>query len=619
MARNKIKVLHQSPIGFTIVELVVASAIMALVVLGIAVTMRWSSLVSTNARKEMATSRLLQDIFTRLRAIYFYDVYDLDTSQPNFGLSFGSGHSTSYPLNSQKAIQSLHSDVVAAGMTHFTVKVEFMRRSLTGSASGGAYNLVPVNIGGITPTPGSLGMPGPKTCDIFDSKVCYQDFNGDGDFFEGPVFALSQPSEFPDTHIKLVTVSIFDNRGQIVRKESQLISQEGLSGRQYSAQQSDYLVILNTPPPESILYSTTSAFLRDAWTLPVLNPFSGSVVSPVWGDNLSVNGFTEPNATVDFKIGGLTPAFFSDAAGTFSGVVTNAGAALTEGWNSIQAQATKPGGYSSPWLSHTVLFDLSPPKIEFPIPAPSVTVPTLRPYIEAVFSDQSISGTTTVSGLGRSPNCYLRRDDDGFTASDVVPCVCDPLTGRIVFSDSEHSTLLPTKKLEDGHNYFVLIESEDRALYRATASWMFRAELYPDTSIPPVIETTSVFPPHNGAHTSFANATIHVAFLDRATAPFMNSVDPMSFSLCLDDVLRVGKALPDGEPDDNDYNMGSFFDAKTQIFHFTPASPLPSGNHWIDVFVRDWSGTPLDVADRGGLDTGSCDGQPSVRWRFTIP
>lgn len=601
-------------------ELLIVAVLMSVIILGLANSMRWSNLILTNAKKELVSSRLLQDIFTRLRSINFYSIFDLDTSQSNFGLVFGAGHPLpGYDLHTQKAIQSLHSDVVKAGMTHFTVKVEFMRRSLTGSASGGAYNLVPVNTGGVIPTPGSGGIPGVKTCDIFDSKVCYEDFNGDGDFFEGPNIALGRPSEFPDTHIKLVTVCLFDNRGGTVRKDTQLISLEGFSGSQNIAQQSEFLIGLNTPPPESILYSTASAFLHDAWNLPILTPFLGSFISPVWGDDLQVSGITEPNATVNFKIGTLNSSLFSDAGGNFFGMITNAGAALNEGWNSIQAQAIKPGGYSSPWLSHAVIFDLSPPRIHFPTPAPSTIVPSLRPYVEATFSDQSLSGTTTISGLGRPPHCYLRRDDDGFTASDEVPCSADPLTGRIVFSDSEHSTFLPTKKLEDGHNYFALIESEDRALYKATTSWMFRAELFPDTNIPPVIETTSVFPPHNGVHASFANETIRVAFMDKAVDPFMNSVDPMSFSLCLDDVLRVNLTLPDGEPDDNNYDMGHFFDAKTQTFHFTPVSPLPSGNHWVDVFVRDWSGTPLDVLERGGLEPGFCDGQPSVRWRFSIP
>lgn len=618
--------------GFSLVEVAIASAIIAIVVMGIAQTMRWSSVVSTNARKELVGSTLLQDIFARLRAINFYDVYSLDTSKPKFGLALGSGHTGAfYPDNSRKAIESLDAAAKKAGMSHFTVNVQFMRRKLTSDPSGGAYNLVPVDTGG-TPIVAacSSGIP-IKICDASDPTICFVDRNCDGDFYEPAKFVSGVKtflSEFPDTHIKLVTVSLFDTRNQLVRKETQLVSLEGLTGTNIEAEGADFLISVGDPVNDTILYSTATTALKNAWKMSTKQLFVGPPTPNLaWGDDLWLSGITEAGAIIEPQIGisipGTSPApIGADLAGLFSGSLLNAKTYFTEGWNTVNIRAKK-GALISPWLPIKVLFDKNPPQLEVVTPPdPGDKIRTRRPYIEATFSDLSISGTHDVSGLGRQPRCYLQKADETFNAaSHEVPCECDPATGRIVFFDKEHSTFLPTKKLTEG-KYNVLIEAEDRALYKTSTTWQFNLDLYGDDK-DPMIDVDSVFPHHLDSDAAYNKPDIRVRFIDPATGTGKyNTIDPMTFKLCLDGVLKVAKKVDDGETHDADFDMGKYFDAKTQTFHYTPAAALSSGWHKVDVFVEDWKGNKLDVFDKGSLlGDGSCqcDGDKSVRWKFRVP
>ncbi|MBI5573817.1 MAG: hypothetical protein HY919_04610 [Elusimicrobia bacterium] len=451
--------------GIGLVELMLVVAMITGITIGILAMLQYGVIASVKAREQMSAGRLAQLIFSKIKSVDFYFLFNYDSDLTNFALSGTYGPETSQSATYQylATLNSIKSIIKTAGFERFTIENTFMRRDSSD-----------VNGNGLTSDLINFIDANSDLKDDYLASVCYYDKNSDGDYYDSYVSTVTNRkiAEQPDTHIKYVTLKLY-KKGELLHQESQLISYELYTGIESQASDAALKLFVTQPANATYLYNLNTTDRQNAFNLTITKSYPADVIAyradtvyPIrlWGE-------TEPNALVHFYLN--TPVTeldnrTADIGGEFdfqSSAVTNA---LTEGENTILAMATRDTMYS-PYAPRDVILDLNPPTISSQ--TPTGTVYDKMPYIGCYLYDTFLT-TGTPSGICQDV-LYMEVNSSSATYQ------YNSTTGELY---RDYSTELST-----GVTYTVKVEAGDNAYYKVMSSWTFTVDIQdPDNSAPAV-------------------------------------------------------------------------------------------------------------------------------------
>lgn len=526
--------------GVTLVEAMIAIALVAVIVIMVARTLMSVHQVSLNSRMQIRASRLADMIQARYSNMYFGYVLPVDSRLPNFGLPAGA----TYPTVSNQAVpgssisdawnttvifstwlpqtsvypelpvlNEIWAEVRAAGFSDFVVGVTPMRRDLS-ATTGMTSALVPF-----------LDVAPADGIDDVDPGIGFKDLNNDGDqvdsFWVNNFFFTS---ERPNTHVVQLTISLLKKNQTVVSKRGQILTMEALGGgasgdRSSFSQEAAYGISLqNIPSTATVtlfdMNGPVSGGIRNseaadqAFTgmsgfpgLPTVPFVYPSNVITVRADTdpggpvpIRFIGWTEPGATVEVRwapVAGnpVIDSAVADILGNFDFPAPNLNAGLVLGLNRFSLRAVK-GMDLSPFITRTLIKDDRGPVFSAlnPPDDASTGLKTLTPFVEMTFLDRIPTGTTdVVSGI--CPESITLVSHKVGQNWAVRPSDYDPATGRVLWVDPV--TLLPAT-MQNGANYEWKIQGGDNAGYkiRTTAAgiyWKFRTSLPSTDGSPPEV------------------------------------------------------------------------------------------------------------------------------------
>ncbi len=537
--------------GFGLVEAMVAMAIFGVAIISITATMQMAMLSAVKSREQLTSSRLLDMIFSKLKSIDYFFLFQTNSSLPNFFLSTGTFQGTTvYPYRT--TLQNIHTIVKNAGFSHYTIDIVFMRRD-TSDANGN----------GLTSDLIAFTDNDQNLIDDYDPTIRYFDQNSDGDYYDTYTLGGRKISEEPDTHLKEVTVKLW-KKGYVVTQQTELISLEQFSGIESMASGAALKIFISQPANATFLYNLNTTARQNAFMLAITKSYPSDVTAyradtfyplRLWGE-------TSPLAVARFYVNNTSTERdnrTSDMNGLFdfqSAAVTNY---LVEGQNRIWARATKDANVS-PWGPRDVIVDLNPPTISSAIP--TGIVKNRAPRVSAVITDTGIS-TNTTSGICAEVITLK-------VNNNVVNHLYDSATGEVVWADT--TTAAPII-LSTG-TYTALLEGGDRAYYKVRSTWSFTVEIEdPDNSAPSIANRS----PIGSANTTLP--LIQVRVFDN-----QSGINPASIVLKLNGQVVV-----------NSSNIGSHYDASSGFVSYLPASPFPNGSsHTVEITASHWATTPSD-------------------------
>jgi len=537
--------------GFGLVELMLAVAMIAGITIGILAMLQSSIVASVKAREQMSAGRLAQLIFSKLKAVDFYYLFNYDSDLLNYGLSGTYGPATSqsatYPyltvLNNIKTI------IKTAGFDRFTVEVTFMRRDYSDANTNGLTSDL-INFIDENPV---------NKIDDYLSSVRYYDSNSDLDYYDTYISSITSKkiAEEPDTHMKYVTLKLY-KKEETIHQESQLISFELYTGMESQASDAALKLFVTQPENATTLYDLTYLARLNAFNLTITKTYPTTViayradtVNPIrlWGE-------TDPQSSVHFYLNAPITELdntTADISGEFdfqSSGVTNA---LSEGENTIYAMATRDAMYS-PYSTRDVLLDISPPTISSP--TPSGTIADLTPWVGCLITDTVIT-TGTASGICSDIICMKIN-------SVEVEHQYNSETGEVIWIDSTTSTY---PQLTNG-TYNVTIEAGDNAYYKVMSSWTFTVSVSdPDNSAPAIAEKSPI-----------GTCSESMPEMKCKVSDNQSGINPGSI------IFRV-----DGVIVSHTYNPG------TKFVSWTPSTPLINFvSHTVEISVSHWATSPAD-------------------------
>lgn len=443
--------------GFTLTEVVIASAIMVVVLLAIGATMRVAQMSLVSSRQHMRASRLARTIQTQLQSMNFFDIVSCDSSRDAYGLrSTGVGglHAADYPFSnypSSRTLLNIQQQVREAGFHHFDFRVSFIRRDRSAvRAVGVTSNVIPFTDTVVTMAPPAslAAYTAGDGIDDYDINVRYRDFNSDGDYYDtffrvstntlqavvpagctlmanGPPMWMyfcetsnaiaggllpitrQRITEMPDTRLKQVDIRLWNAKG-VVHKEGWLISEAGFVGNETDDWESALTLAVSQPVFPTTLFAATTVGQNNSRAIVLHKAYPASLpmmradgVQP-----LVIAGDTNDLADVAFTTSPTWSAFAPmdgqagiAPPGAFSFPAPNITAVLVEGKNRIGGIAFK-GSFLSPLWYDDFIYDIRPPQFSNPGPFfPAVLmVKTLTPFVGAQFLDNTVS-TDNVSGI----------------------------------------------------------------------------------------------------------------------------------------------------------------------------------------------------------------------------
>jgi hypothetical protein len=549
--------------GTTLLETVLAIVVMSVAGLAIVALLQKATIASLSARRQMTCSQMTDAGMARLKNIDFYDIFAVDSSLTNWATPpLHTAGANVYPYLS--TLNGLKATMSAARFNRFKVDVTFMRRDSTDAlGTGNVNNLIAFKNNG-------------SGADTYDPDVKYFDADGDGDDYETYVSSGRTVAEQPDTHLKLVTLTVY-RQGQAACSKSELISLEQFTGATNPDSESVLSLEISTPTNSSFAYRMTTAAQIASHNLAVTNSYSPDI-RQYRADGavpLLLAGITEPLATENFYVNasGVLAGAAADVFGAFSASPAAVTTALVEGQNTVRAVAVK-STYSSPIADRAVLLDVDPPTITGMTPIGAVN--TCAPYVSALLADPVVSSGAAASGI------YA-----GLTAMKVngstVSFSYNPSAGSIVWI----ATATQTAPVLSSGTYVVAVEAGDYAGYKTSATWTFSASVPATDASAPSISNKS---PIGMAPSDLP--TISVRLFDN-----QSGIDPTSIVLTLDGAVVVNAA-----------NVGPYYDPSTGTLTFVPSSPFNPGTpHAMSVTVNHCAGTP------GGAITST------DAWGFTVP
>jgi len=549
--------------GTTLVETVLAIVMMSVAGLAVIALLQKATMASLSARRRLTCSRMTDLGMARLKNINYYSLFAVDSSVTNWASpALHTSGANIYPYLS--TLTGLRTTLAAEKFDRYKVDVTFMRRDSTDSlGTGNTNNLVAFKDNG-------------SGVDTYDPNIRYFDANGDGDYYETYVSSGRTVAEQPDTHLKLVTLSVY-RQGAVACSKSELISLEQFTGDTNPDSESVLSLEVSTPTNSSFAYRmlTTAQTAARALALTYSYPsdirqYRADTTSP-----LAIAGVTEPLATENFYVNssGILASASADVFGAFSAAPAAVTSALVEGQNTVRAVAVK-STYSSPIADRAILLDINPPTITGQ--TPTGTVNTCAPYVSAVLADPVTSSGAVASGI------Y-----PGVTAMKIngstVPFSYNASAGTIVWI----ATATQTVPLISPGAFTVSVEAGDYAGYKTSATWSFTAPVIGNDASAPSIANKS---PIGMAGSDLP--VISVRLFDN-----QSGIDPTSIVLTLDGAVVVNAA-----------NVGTYYDANAGTLTYVPPNPYGSGSpHTVSVSVNHCATSP-------GGSINNTD-----TWSFVVP
>ncbi|MBI4656725.1 MAG: prepilin-type N-terminal cleavage/methylation domain-containing protein [Elusimicrobia bacterium] len=544
--------------GFGLVEAMIAIFLLAMMSLSIVYMYQYVSFAHVKTLENSYTTRLSEMVFSKLKTVEYYYLFDYDSAKPNYGLSGTYGPVTlqrsTYPYTG--TLNEINAILANYKIAMWQVSIKFKIRDISD-----------VDGDGIISDLRDFADSNSDLIDDYDANVKYYKANGDADYYDTYAStSLNKPvSEFPDTNLKEVELKLYKN-GRTIHTQKELISLEMLSGIESKASGAELELYVNQPANDTYLYDLMTSPRQDAFNIvlstaypPEVIAYRADSIAPLrlWGE-------TVPLATVRFYInsmgGSPKDTRTADALGNFdfqSALVTQN---LLEGENMIYAQAVKDT-YYSPYAPRRVLLDLNPPAIS--VQTPTGSTGDLMPYAGAVITDAVLS-TGIPSGICEQT---ITMRVNGSSATYKYSAA----TGDIYWYDPDTGA---PPLLSNGNSYTVYLELGDNAYYKAQSTWTFTVSVNdPDNSAP---STANKVP--SGA-TSEPMPEISCRVFDN-----QSGIDLYSITMKVDETVVVSSA-----------NITSHFDFKTGKAYYTPETPFLNGSyHAIEVSVSHWADTPAD-------------------------
>lgn len=547
--------------GFGLPEAIISIVMLSIIMFSVILMFEYAIITSVKTREQIWSSRLGQAIFTKLKTIDYYYLYEYDSVEANFGLSGTYGPITSqttvYPYRG--VLQEIDNLVKRYKFDRWQVQIVYVLRDLSDIDGDGLINdlrdFVDTDTNGI---------------DDYDPSVRYYDSNNDNDYYDTYFStALNKTcSELPDTNLKKITLKFY-KRGRVIKPEqTQLISLELFTGLESKASGAQLKLYIIQPQNATYLYDLTTSQRLASFNLIITKSYPESAIayradsiSPIrlWGE-------TNPNATVRFYIN--TPVTVLDTivanmVGEFDFQSINVTTNLTEGENTILAQTTKEG-YYSPYTQREVLLDLNPPNITDM--KPTGTVNDLMPYVGAVLTDTVLS-TGIPSGI--CPDVItLKKTTNAVT--EIVTHTYDTTSGKVAWVDP--STNLPPL-LSTGVVYTITLEGGDNAHYKVISTWSFTVEIQdPDNSAPSIAEKSPI-----GSTKELLPEISCRVFDDQS------GINPYSIVMKLDSNIVVSNS-----------NISSCYNPDDGFVRYKTTTPLSVGLHTVEITVSHWATQPSD-------------------------
>ncbi|MFH0948176.1 MAG: hypothetical protein V1833_04165 [Elusimicrobiota bacterium] len=539
--------------GIGLVELMLVVAMLTGITIGILAMLQYGIIASVKAREQMSAGRLAQMVFSKLKSVDFYYLFNYDSALTNYGLSGTYGPVTSqtstYPYLA--VLNQIKSVIKTAGFDRWTVENTFMRRDLS-DANGNGLTSDLINF---------IDNNSDLKDDYLPSLVLYYNKNADGDYYDSYVLNSRKIAEQPDTHIKYVTLKIY-KKGGLIHQESQLISYELYTGIESQASDAALKLFVTQPANNTTLYNLNTTARQNAFNLAITKSYPEDViayradsVNPIrlWGE-------TDPSAVVHFYLNTPVTELDSRTADVYGGfdfqsnAVTNA---LIEGGNTILAMATKDALYS-PYAPRDVVLDLNPPTISSQ--TPTGTVNDRMPYVGCMLLDTILS-----TGI---PSCICEDVICMKNGSIEIYSQYNSASGELVWIDST-TNISPI--LSTG-TYTMTAEGGDNAYYKVKSTWTFTVDIQdPDNSAPEVPPGQE--DPRDGATTPLATPEIKCIVRDQ-----QSGINPASIIFTVDSVVVL-----------HTYNN------QTNYVSWTPSEPYTNGSfHTVEISVSHWATTPSD-------------------------
>ena len=552
--------------GFSLVEAMVAMAVLTILMVGLLKVMKAAAQASIKAREQTYAVTASQRLFARLNNIPYPYVFAVDSSSPSFGLAgtFGpvTNQTASYPYLA--VLADMESLTDSYKFDRFTLDVEFKVRDLSDVNGDGRTTdlreFTDLNADGYDDYEGVSSTSGLR----------YLDQNGDGDFRDIYVTG-DEITEEPHTRLKEATLKIW-KAGRVVYQDSQLISWEKFTGAEGKAAGATLRIVVSTPSNNSAVYALDTAARQDSFDLVLTKSYSESVIvsRADAAQPMRITGQTTPSSNLSWKLSSSTNPTLdtcsADIVGDFDCMATLLTASLDEGLNTLYGQATKTV-YYSPWSDVTFIRDINPPQISSA--TPSGTVTNRQPLIRANLADNPVTSGRAVSGINPS----VTRLSSGAAESNHV---YDSITGYVTMLDAE--TGMPPV-LSTG-SYTLVLEGGDYAAYKARSTWTFILDIgdFTDNSAPSIANKSPI-----GVSPSDL-PTISAKVFDNQSGIILDSV-----VMTVDGEVAVSSATG---------NFLASWEPLAQqdggTLSFTPSAALSSGSHTITVIASHWATSPAN-------------------------
>lgn len=544
--------------GFGLVEAMMAVFVLSLLGLSLAYMFQYLTLVSVKTRQHSYSTRLAETIFAKLKTMEYYYIFDCDSALPSYGLTgtFGpvTAQKSSYPYRG--VLDEIDAAARRYKVDRWTLTVRYKTRDVSDINGNGMTN----DLRDFTDANGDKA-------DDYDPSLKYHKANADSDHYDTYLSTAMNKtaSEVPDTNLKEVEIKFYRN-GSVIHSQKELVSLEMLSGLESRASGAELKLLLTRPANNAYLYDLSHPSRAAAFSLAISRPYPPDIVSYRADTSfpLSVTGETSPLAAVRFyhnSIGTVRDTVFATSLGGFDLWASGLTSALTEGENTIYAQAVKDS-YYSPYAERKVLLDLNPPVISEN--APTSSVGDLYPFVGAVLTDAVVSAGIP-SGICEQVTALK-------VNGSPVPFNHDPATGVLQWTDE--ATGLPPR-LTNGASYTVLAEAGDRAGYKAALTWNFSVSVGDtDHSAPSVANKTPI-----GGSVSDPLPEISCKVFDNQTGIILDSL-----VMKLDGVVVVSSA-----------NLSGHWNAKDGRLFYRPESAFANySSHTVEVTASHWADNPAD-------------------------
>jgi type II secretory pathway pseudopilin PulG len=588
LARNACRDSVPASAGLSLIEVVVAIAMLGIIGLGVVQMMSQVTKAGVMARNRVSCPRTLDSSFAQLKNMNFFAVFPVYSSATKYGLTL-SASPFPYPTTGYMNIQVV---VSSAGYSYYNTAVTYMRRDTSDANNNGYTNdLTPIVTTG---TPGTAG-----SCDKYDPNVCWMNPNADTHYPYGTYADAATgntASEVPNTHLKMVTVNIYDMKHNLACTRTELISLEQLTGMPNADSEAFLKIDVDTPTNGGYIYADTTTAQISARGLVFASTYSPTETAVQYRADsavaLTVGGTADPSDTIDLTVGNFSPVvdtLSADFSGNFSGGSSLVTAKLVEGINTLNFRAVN-GSFNSPWTSMQLIYDIKAPVSSTPTPTSTSGVVqsgqsgtatglrTLSPYVSLTLKDNGYS-TTTTSGIDPNVTAMFYSTyatGNVFAAgSRINGTSFNSVTGVIVALSS--SSLPPIISSSDANGnpitYTLGVEFGDYAGYKSSATWQFVLAPVINAALP----IMTIIAPLNGAVGTGPTPLIRGQVFDGNSG-----INPYSITLS---VTQLGTVCSNQIG-----NLSSCYDQTTGYVSYTSTTPLV-GTQSVTLNVRNWAGT----------------------------